>query len=87
MVPKVLSVLTNSFSARHCVLTPLALKSLKAGQAAFLQKCSTIGGCDIQDTAHPASIRPQTEAANDPQMSWIKLSSCAGSVSVASGLG
>ena len=33
------------------------------------------------------SIRPQTEAANDPRLSWIKSSNCTDSVSVASGLG
>ena len=32
-------------------------------------------------------VRPQTEAANDPRLSWIKLPNCTVSVSVASGLG
>ena len=46
-----------------------------------------LAGAGHVDKANRVSIRPQTEAANDPRLSWIKLSNCAGSVSAASGLG
>ncbi len=55
LLNKVLPLLHN-FSARQCFLTPLDLKSMKTGHAAFLRCCCRIVRSSSRPMVAPASL-------------------------------